>query len=276
MIYFSRLFFILFLSASLLAASCKKNAKPIVTTPNPPPVIPPVETPKAYQLVWSDEFDRSGISAANWSFETGGSGWGNHEKEYYQANNASVVNGNLIITAKKEKLSNNDYTSARMTTLGKREFTYGKIESRISMPLGQGLWPAFWLLGANIGTVNWPECGELDILEHINADSLIYGTLHWNNNGHASYGGKTVTDSLSNFHVYSIEWDANAIKWFVDGVKFHEANIYNGVNNTFAFHKPFFIILNFAVGGDWPGQTVDDSKFPANMLVDYVRVYQKK
>ena len=128
---------------------------------------------------------------------------------------------------------------------------------------------------ANINIVNWPECGETDIMEHINTDSLLYGTMHWNNNGHVSSGNKTPVDSISNFHVYAIEWDANAIRWSVDGVKYHEGNISNGVNNTWAFQKPFFIILNLATGGDWPGQSVDESKLPASMYVDYVRVYQK-
>ncbi len=276
-IFVSRTFCILFLLVSLLAASCKKTSKQTVITPNPtPPVIPPADTPKSYKLAWSDEFDTPLIDTANWNFETGGSGWGNHEQEYYQQNNASILNGNLVITASKENVSGNSYTSSRMTTLGKHEFTYGKFEARISMPVGQGLWPAFWLLGANINSVGWPECGETDIMEHINSDNLVYGTIHWNNNGHVSFGGNTSKDSLSNFHIYTLEWDANAIKWSVDGIQFREADIHNNINNTTAFHRPFFIILDLAVGGDWPGQTVDDSKFPASMLVDYVRVYQRK
>jgi len=265
------LFIVLFISVSFMSSSCKKDSKTTVT--HPPDVT--VDTPKTYKLVWSDEFDSTSISVANWNFETGGNGWGNHEKEYYQKDNASVADGNLIITAKKQTVGSNNYTSARMTTLAKKEFTYGKIEARISIPIGQGLWPAFWLLGANINTVNWPECGETDIMEHINTDSLLYGTMHWNNNGHTSYGNKVPVDSISNFHIYTIEWDAKAIRWLVDGVEYHSADISNGVNNTGAFQKPFFIILNLAVGGDWPGQNVDESKLPASMYVDYVRVYQK-
>ena len=271
LIYLSRfLFVVLFISFSFISSSCKKDSKTILTQS---PVT--IDTPKTYKLVWSDEFDGTGISAENWNFETGGNGWGNHEKQYYQKDNASVAGGNLVITAKKETVGGNNYTSARMTTLAKREFTYGKIEARIKIPVGQGLWPAFWLLGANINKVNWPECGETDIMEHINTDSLLYGTMHWNNNGHVSSGNKTPVDSISNFHVYSIEWDASAIRWLVDGVEFNSATILNSANNTGAFHKPFFIILNLAVGGDWPGQDVDDSKFPASMYVDWVKVYQK-
>jgi beta-glucanase (GH16 family) len=224
-----------------------------------------------YQLTWSDEFDGNSVNIANWNFEIGGNGWGNMEREYYQASNATVDNGTLIITAKKENIYLNDYTSARMTTKGKVEFTYGKIEARIMIPIGQGLWPAFWMLGANISSVNWPACGETDIMEHINTDSLIYSTIHWDNNGHVSNGGNT-TSTPSQYHVYGVEWDQLSIRWYIDGVQYYEAGISN--NDADEFRKPFFIILNLAVGGNWPGQTIDDSKFPARMYVDYVRVYK--
>jgi beta-glucanase (GH16 family) len=269
-LYLSKIIFIIFIfPASLLSALCKKNSQKTIVT------IPPPDT-LTYQLVWSDEFDGTGVNTANWNFETGGSGWGNHEKEYYQAVNASVSKGNLVITAKKENVNFNNYTSTRITTLGKREFTFGKIEARIMIPIGQGLWPAFWLLGTNINSVGWPACGETDIMEHINADNLIYGTLHWNNNGHVSNGGNTPAASPADYHIYAVEWDSSAIRWYLDGVKYHEVNILNNINSTEEFQKPFYIILNLAVGGDWPGQTIDDSKFPASMYVNYVRVYQKK
>lgn len=224
-------------------------------------------------LVWSDEFDGTSVNTANWSFETGGGGWGNNEKEYYQAANATVSNGNLVITAKKQRVKANNYTSARLKTQGKREFTYGRIEARIKLPLGQGLWPAFWMLGANINTVPWPGCGETDIMEHINTENTIYGTIHWDNNGHASYGGNTTT-TPTDYHVYAVEWDATSIRWYVDSVQYLTADITNGINGTEEFQKPFFILLNMAVGGNWPGQTIDDSKLPASMYIDYVRVYQ--
>ncbi|HYK47234.1 MAG TPA: glycoside hydrolase family 16 protein [Parafilimonas sp.] len=226
-----------------------------------------------YTLVWSDEFNGTSVNTADWNFETGGGGWGNNEKEYYQAANATVSNGNLVITAKKQRVKANAYTSARMTTQNKRQFTYGKMEARISVPMVQGLWPAFWMLGSNINTVSWPACGETDIMEHINTENLIYGTIHWDNNGHAQYGGNTTTTPGS-FHIYSVEWDSAAIRWYVDGVKYVEANILNNINGTEEFHRPFFMILNLAVGGNWPGQTIDDTKLPASMLVDYVRVYR--
>ncbi|MBW3129063.1 carbohydrate-binding protein [Hymenobacter profundi] len=227
---------------------------------------------QTYQQVWADEFT-NGISSS-WKFETGGGGWGNNEKQYYQAANATVANGILQITAKKQTVGGMPYTSARMITKGIKEFTYGKMEARIKVPLGQGLWPAFWMLGGNIDQVSWPRCGEIDIMEHINSENKIYGTPHWDSNGHAEYGGNTTLD-LSGYHVYSVEWDASAIRWFVDGVKYHEMSILNNVGSTEEFHRPFFLLLNLAVAGNWPGQTVDESKLPATMYVDYVRVYQK-
>ncbi len=254
-----------------LFSFCKKTteaASAVIPPPNPP-----AADTSTYNLIWSDEFNGSSIDATVWNFETGGNGWGNHEQEYYQPQNATVANGNLIITAKKETVGTNGYTSARMTTQGKKEFQYGKIEARIKLPVGQGFWPAFWMLGADINTIPWPACGETDIMEHINADSVIYGTIHWDNNGHVQDGGKT-TSSPSDYHVYTVEWDSVSIKWSVDSVVYHTSDI--TANSTEEFHHPFFILLNLAVGGDWPGQTVDDSLIPAKMYVDWVRVYQKK
>jgi beta-glucanase (GH16 family) len=241
---------------------CKKSIS--LNIPNP--------SDTSYKLIWSDEFDESTINTSVWNFETGGSGWGNHEQEYYQQQNATIENGNLIITAKKENVGSNGYTSSRMTTQGKKEFEYGKIEARIKIPVGQGFWPAFWMLGSNINSVGWPKCGETDIMEHINTDSLIYGTLHWDNNGHVQ-SGDTVTSTPSEYHIYGVEWNATSIKWFIDGLQYHEVDITK--NSTEEFHQPFFILLNFAVGGDWPGQTIADNLLPAKMFVDYVRVYQK-
>ncbi len=227
---------------------------------------------QTYQQVWADEFE--GSISPSWQFETGGGGWGNNEKQYYQADNASVANGNLLITARRQNMGGLPYTSARMITRGLKEFTYGKIEARIKLPLGQGLWPAFWMLGGNINSVGWPKCGEIDIMEHINSENKIYGTAHWDNNGHAEYGGNTIT-TPQDYHVYSVEWDATAIRWFLDGTQYHVINILNNAGGTEELHRPFFLLLNLAVAGNWPGQTVDESKLPATMYVDYVRVYQK-
>jgi beta-glucanase (GH16 family) len=228
---------------------------------------------QTYQQVWADEFNGTAVNTSNWVFETGGGGWGNNEKQYYQAANATVANGELVITARKQSVGGMPYTSARMKTQGLKQFTYGRMEARIKVPLGQGLWPAFWMLGSNINTVSWPGCGEIDIMEQINADSRCYGTVHWDSNGHAQYG-QSVATSANTYHVYSIEWTPTYIRWFVDGAKYNEINITNGTGSTEEFQRPFFLLLNMAVAGDWPGQTVDESKLPATMNVDYVRVYQ--
>lgn len=226
-----------------------------------------------WQLVWSDEFT-NGISS-DWVFETGGGGWGNNELEYYRAENATVANGILQITAKQESYGGYSYTSSRMKTQGKKSWKYGKIEARIKMPAFSGIWPAFWMLGDNITSVGWPSCGELDIMEHINSENKTYGTAHWSdpNGAYASYGGNTAV-TVTDYHVYGIEWDASAVRWYVDGVKYHEINIAGGINGTGEFQLNQFILLNVAVGGNWPGFSIDNSGFPATMYVDYVRVYQ--
>ncbi|HVV55509.1 MAG TPA: glycoside hydrolase family 16 protein, partial [Mucilaginibacter sp.] len=212
------------------------------------------------------EFDGNAVDTSKWHFETGGGGWGNNEQEYYQASNATVSNGNLVITAKKESVGGESYTSTRMTTQDRFSQTYGRIEARIKLPIGQGIWPAFWMLGTNINTVSWPQCGEIDIMEHINTDSLIHGSLHWN-------GGNTSQQTASTptgYHVYAVEWDTNQVRFYVDD------NLYDTENITSvqAFHLPFFIILNVAVGGNWPGP-VNNSVLPGSMYVDYVRVYKQ-
>ncbi len=228
----------------------------------------------AYTLVWSDEFDGSAVNTSNWVFDTGGGGWGNNELQYYQAANAAVSGGILTITAKRESVGGMSYTSARLKTLGKRSWTYGRIEARLAVPMGQGIWPAFWMLGTNFNGSNWPGCGEIDIMEHINSENTVYGTIHWDYNGYATYGGSTTVSSPTSYHTYTIEWTSSYIKWFVDGVQYHEANIANSINGTEEFHKPFFILLNLAVGGNWPGAPNSSTVFPAQYKVDYVRVYQ--
>lgn len=237
-------------------------------------------SPDYKTLVWSDEFNGSSLDTSNWTCEigTGHNGWGNNELQYYtdRPENVRVSGGHLIITARRENYGGRNYTSARIKTQGKRNWTYGRIEARIKIPTGQGLWPAFWMLGESFSQVSWPYCGEIDIMEHINNESVTHGTIHWSdhNGNYAYYGGATRNLDFSQFHVYSIEWSPSSIKWFVDGNQFFEANIANGINGTDEFHKPFFIILNLAVGGNWPGSPNSSTPFPAEMLVDYVRVYQ--
>ncbi len=229
-----------------------------------------------WQLVWQDEFN-GGISP-DWVFETGtgSSGWGNNELQYYRRENATVENGNLVITARRQDFGGQRYTSARMKTQGRRSFRYGKIEARLSVPYGSGFWPAFWMLGNDISSVGWPACGEIDIMEHVNTEDKTYGTIHWqdNNGNYAQYGGDLAT-SVQGFHTYAIEWDDQAIKWFFDGQQFHEVDIANGINGTSEFQNEFFLLLNLAVGGNWPGFNIDESRLPAQLRVDYVRVYQR-
>jgi beta-glucanase (GH16 family) len=234
-----------------------------------------------YKLVWSDEFDGTTINPFKWVMETGGGGWGNSELENYtnRPANAYVDSGMLVIKALKENYSGSNYTSARMKTQGRISWKYGKIEARMKLPYGKGIWPAFWMLGDNITTVSWPKCGEIDIMEMIGgadpADRTCYGTGHWDNNGHASYGLHTQLGAgrfADDFHVFSIAWDSTKIIWYLD------ATPYCVLNTTpvglAAFQKNFFIILNLAVGGQWPGNPDLSTVFPQSMYVDYVRVYQ--
>jgi beta-glucanase (GH16 family) len=259
----------------ICANSCKKSETNRGSNYVPPPPPPDTTTtkPPTYTLVWSDEFNGTAVDPKNWNFETGSAY--NNEKEYYLAANATVANGNLMITAKNESQGGYPYTSARMNSANKVTATYGRIEARIKIPMGTGLWPAFWMLGTNINDgVAWPSCGEIDIMEHINADSLIYGTMHWSAGGHEADYGLNLSSSPSDYHVYAVEWDTKSIRWYVDKTLYVTGNIADNINSTDAFHKPFFIILNLAVAGDFPGQTVDVTKLPATMYVDYVRVYK--
>ncbi|WP_433614554.1 RICIN domain-containing protein [Paenibacillus cellulositrophicus] len=231
-----------------------------------------------WKLVWSDEFDGTALNRSNWTPEigTGSGGWGNNELQYYtdRSQNLQVTGGNLVITARKESYGGMNYTSARIKTQNLKSFTYGKIEARIKLPSGQGLWPAFWMLGSNISMVGWPYSGETDIMERVNNNPYVNGTVHWDAGGHAEYGRVSGNLDFSQYHVYSVEWDSKYIRWFVDGQQFNEFYIENGTGNTEEFQRPFFLLLNLAVGGNWPGAPNDSTPFPAQMLVDYVRVYQ--
>jgi beta-glucanase (GH16 family) len=229
-------------------------------------------------LVWSDEFEASNLDPTKWDYDIGqGSwGWGNNELQYYtnSISNVMLDNGYLRITAKNEQFGAANYTSARIKTKGLFEFTYGRVEARIQVPIGQGLWPAFWMLGGNIDDVSWPQCGEIDIMEHINTEALIHGTHHYNNNGHQYSGGSTVCNA-GEFNVYSIEWSPLSIKWFLNESMYYEADISSNAVSKEEFHEPFFFLINLAVGGNWPGSPNASTPFPSVMLVDYVRVYQE-
>ena len=236
--------------------------------------------------LWNDEFDGDNIDTDKWTFEigTGASGWGNNEWEYYtdRKENAYIKDGVLHIRANKEDYEGSKYTSARMITKGKFSFTYGTVEARIALPVGKGIWPAFWLLGQNIDAVSWPACGEIDIIETVNSENIVYGTNHWaNGTEYATYGNNTGNYrdqkfelDVTQFHNYKFTWDEKYIRMFVDDFMYHEILIENNTGDTEEFHKPFFFILNVAVAGNWPGFEVDDSQFPNEMLVDYIRVTQ--
>jgi beta-glucanase (GH16 family) len=207
----------------------------------------PAARAQTWDLVWSDEFNGTSVNTANWSFEVGGGGWGNNELEYYTSGaNAAVSGGLLTITARRESGGFNcwygpcQYTSTRMNTRGKREFTYGRMEARMALPMGQGLWPAFWALGANIGSVGWPASGEIDVMEHINRETLTLRDDPLGRGGTRELRRLEVRARPDGVPRLRDRMDAGSIKWFVDGVQYVEANILNSINSTEEFHRPFF------------------------------------
>lgn len=240
------------------------------------------ETPSSpCPLIFSDEFESASIDGTKWVFETGSGGWGNNELQYYtdRADNARIEGGNLVIEARQESYGGSAYTSARMKTQGRFSAMYGRVEAKIKLPYGQGIWPAFWMLGDDIGTVGWPACGEIDIMEMIGGgedrDDTVYGTAHWEYNGHASYGGHTELPDpqyfYEQYHVFAIEWDSNYIRWYLDGVQYHVIDITPA--DLSELNQDYFIILNIAVGGNWPGSPDGTTVFPQRMYVDWVRWY---
>ena len=241
-------------------------------------------TPEAYDgmtLVWSDEFDGPGVNTNNWSFEigTGTWGWGNNELQYYQDENTSIIEGNLVIEARRQSIESSNYTSSRLITRDKKSFKYGRVDIRAVMPEGQGIWPALWMLGSNHFQVGWPTCGEIDIMEMVGGgdgrDNVLRGTAHWNQGGHVSYGqGYTNESNLSKeYHVYSIIWDEENIRWYFDDINFNTMDITPEALS--AFHNNFYFIMNVAVGGVWPGSPDNTTLFPQWMIVDYIRVFQE-
>jgi hypothetical protein len=252
------------------------------STPPPPPPPPPTggAPPGFPTLLWSDEFGGTAINSSNWTYDLGNSGWGNNELQNYtnRSVNSRVENGLLVIEARREDLGGSAYTSARLKTQGRRSFGVNTwVEARIQAPQGQGIWPAFWMLGNSITSIGWPFCGEIDILEIRGQNPFQnVGTMHWEANGsHASYG-TTVNSPVSlaaGFHTYAISRTPTAIRWYLDGVQYHEANIAGGINSTGEFQDQFFIILNVAVGGNFVGPPNAGTPFPQQLRVDYVRVW---
>ena len=245
-----------------------------------------------WRLGWSDEFDApdgTRPDPGRWVHDLGGGGWGNQELQTYtdRAENAAVRAGALVITARAERFTGGDgiardFTSARLKTKDRFAQTYGRFEARIQVPRGQGLWPAFWMLGADIDSAGWPACGEIDIMENIGREpTTVHGTLH----GPGYSGGAALTASVTSrdgrpfadsFHVYAVEWEPQEIRWYLDGVQYaakRPSDLPAGARWAFEHHH--FLLLNVAVGGRWPGSPDASTQFPQEMKVDYVRVYTR-
>jgi beta-glucanase (GH16 family) len=245
-----------------------------------------------WTLTWSDEFnapDGSPLDTSKWVIETGGNGWGNDELEYYttRPDNSFLQGGNLVIKAIQEKYTGadrvtRDYTSARLKSEGKFAQKYGRFEARIKIPHGQGIWPAFWMMGDDIGKLGWPKCGEIDIMENIGKEpTQVHGTIH----GPGYSGDKGISAQFSlpdnsrfadDFHIYAVEWEPKAIRFYVDDHLYATRTPTEIPKGTkWAYDHPFFMLLNVAVGGGWPGNPDATIQFPQTMLVDYVRVYKR-
>ena len=277
----------LLLTSISLTFNAQKSALKLPAEATAYPVkVPPTSLMKdtIKKLVWSDEFNITGHpDTTKWAYNigTGSNGWGNNELEYYtnSNNNARVENGNLIIEARKENVGGQNYTSARMLTQGKADWTYGRFEIRAKLPAGVGSWPAIWMLGSNIDQVGWPACGEIDIMEHV-GKSL--NEIHWSAHsklynwpkGTQKTAKAFINDVTTSFHVYTLDWSKKEMKFYVDNVLYLTVENENKSDEYYPFVAPQFLLLNLAVGGGFGGPKVDDSIFPIRMEVDYVRVYQ--
>ncbi len=251
----------------------------------------PLDETDGWELVWSDEFSGDAVDPSNWTYDIGGWGWGNGEAQYYtdRIENSRVEDGLLIIEAHQEKFEHADgtsyYTSARLKTQGLQEFQYGRIEARLKVPSGAGLWPAFWMLGAGFSEDSeteanrWPNVGEIDVMEYLGREpDLIFGTIH--GPGYSGALGLTrwnrqTYDIADDFHTYAVEWDADGVSWFYDGELYYTVTPDDLVDRDWVFDKEFFLILNLAVGGQFPGPVALDLEFPVRLQVDHVRVYQQ-
>jgi beta-glucanase (GH16 family) len=235
-----------------------------------------------WKLTWGDDFEGAAgaaVDGSKWAYDSGPN-WYNNELQYYASGNSNASldgTGNLVIEARKEAREGKQYTSARLKTEGKKTFTYGRIEGRMKMPYGQGMWPAFWMLGGN----SWPAQGEIDIMENLGKEpSISHGSMH--GPGYSGASGPTATYTLpdgakfsDDFHVFAIEWETDTIRWYVDGNLFSTKTKADTKGGTWVFDHGFFIILNLAVGGDWPGAPDSTTVFPQKFVIDYVHVCQK-
>jgi beta-glucanase (GH16 family) len=253
----------------------------------------PAPVPAGWSLAWSDEFDLpdgSRPDPVRWAYDSGGGGWGNLELQTYteRVENANIRDGALVITARAESFTGpdgiaRDYTSARLKTKDRFSQTYGRFEARMQLPRGQGVWSAFWMLGADIDVAGWPACGEIDIMENVGHEpARVHGTLHGPGySGSGSLAASTLTADGSAFadafHVFAVEWEPAEIRWFVDGRSFasrRPSDVPPG--GRWVFDRDFFLLLNLAVGGRWPGPPDQSTRFPQDMKVDYVRVYRRQ
>ncbi len=275
--------------AGMNVATLISNLANRLQAPTPSGFFPtaPAQTNLSWSLVWADEFtqpDGTSPDPAKWDFNigTGNNGWGNFESQYYtsRTNNARIENDQLVIEALAENFGGRKFTSARLLTKGKGAWTYGRFEARIKLPRGQGMWPAFWMLGTNIDAVGWPKCGEIDIMENIGREpTLVHGTIHGPGySGAKSKGGSySLPDGSAfadDFHLYAVEWTTNQIKWYVDSHNYFSVapnNLPPGA--AWVFDQPHYLLLNLAAGGRWPGRPDASTVFPQHMVVDYVRVY---
>ncbi len=244
---------------------------------------------KGWKLVWQDEFNKDGLpDSVKWNYDIGGHGWGNNEKQFYvekSLENVYIKNGVLNIVAVKKDFENLNYTSTKLTTYQRESIQYGKIEVRAKLPKGKGTWPAIWMLPESIrnGNEEWPLCGEIDIMEHVGKNpNVVHTSLHTQLYNHIKQTQISHFDTVKNvfdtFHTYGIEWTKTYIKFFIDDKLFFESykgeNGHNTTNEGWPFDKPYYLILNVAIGGNWGGE-IDDSIFPAVMQIDYVRVFKK-
>jgi beta-glucanase (GH16 family) len=231
------------------------------------------------KLIWQENFKGSKLDTSVWNYEIGDGcpsvcGWGNNERQIYTNQNDKIAKGKLVIQARLEK---GVYTSTRITTRGKKEFQYGRIEAKAKLPTGQGIWPAFWMLGSNIKQVNWPLCGEIDILEYVGKEPhTVYTSLHTqDSHGNTINTKKTLFPSIEEgYHLYAIDWTKDKIEFFVDNQSVYTFNPEIKNQNTWPFDQPFYIIINLSVGGNFGGPEVDDKIFPKEFLIDYIKVYQ--
>jgi len=275
----------LLLCSGFLLSACTAGAPEPTSRPVPSPRPSPTaewERP-GWTLAWHDEFDGTELDLKNWTFDIGGGGWGNQEWEAYtdRPENVRVEAGMLVIEARREEelIGGREYSSARIKTQGLHAWQYGRIEARLKLPYGQGIWPAFWMLGEDINTKGWPACGEIDIMEFIGKEpDHLYATVHapgYSGGGGVGSSLTTSAESLKDdFHVYAIEWEQNEIRWYFDNQQYFKVTA-EEVPAQWTFDHPFFIILNLAVGGGWPGYPDETTVFPQFLNVDYVRVYQK-